>query len=268
MIGRHDEMRYGFSSIGCPDASLQEMEDLAAAFELDFVELRALGGTIDLPAYFAKFQPEKPKVVEVRLVATNLHLMTATDQDIEVFLRYAALADKLGSRFLRVFGGGKWGDPLTESGLNHAADVVQLCRAALHNQKSSCEMLLETHSAFSASKCCLVLNEKLEEPIRILWDAHHTWRSAGESPRHTWRQIGHLVRHMHVSDSRAKPAEPGHQPYDCILPGTGEYPMAELRELLTEVGFSYGVSLEWEKLWHPHLPEVPEALQRFTQIMR
>jgi sugar phosphate isomerase/epimerase len=261
-------MMYGFSSIGCPEFSLTETALLAEKFELDFVELRALGGTIDLPAYFAGAEIEVPKSTKIQLVATNLHLMTATDKEIDNFLQYAAVADKLNAPFLRVFGGGQWGDSLTESGLNHAVKVVQRCRAALDVKKSRSEMLLETHSMFSSSANCRRLNERLEDPIRILWDTHHTWRSAGESPGESWRQIGSLVRHVHVSDSRAKKSEPSHQPYDCVLPGTGEYPMTQLKELLIEINYIYGVSLEWEKLWHPHLSNVGEVLERFAKLMR
>jgi hypothetical protein len=81
-------------------------------------------------------------------------------------------------------------------------------------------MLLETHSVFSSSSHCLKLNERLEEPVWNLWDAHHTWRRAGESPRESWHQIGPLVRHLQLSDSCTKIAETGLRRYDCVLPGT------------------------------------------------
>ena len=44
-----------------------------------------------------------------------------------------------------------------------------------------------------------------------------------------------------------------------MLPGQGEFPMPTLRKLLA-AEFAGPVSFEWEKLWHPYLPELEEAL--------
>src|SRR5204862_3086093 len=41
-----------FSSLGCPDFTLDQTLALAAKHGIGAVELRALGGTVELPAYF------------------------------------------------------------------------------------------------------------------------------------------------------------------------------------------------------------------------
>ena len=48
-------------------------------------------------------------------------------------------------------------------------------------------------------------------------------------------------------------------PFTYVLPGEGEFPTGPIMELL---GKEYAgvVSLEWEKLWHPYLPPLDEAL--------
>jgi hypothetical protein len=61
-----------FSSLGCPDFSLAETLALAAKHGIGAGELRALGGTVELPAYFAeKFRtPENSqRAGEVRVTA-------------------------------------------------------------------------------------------------------------------------------------------------------------------------------------------------------
>jgi sugar phosphate isomerase/epimerase len=123
-------------------------------------------------------------------------------------------------------------------------------------------MLLETHSAFCSSRMCLRLNELLDDPMLVLWDAHHTWRSARETPGETWEALGPLVRHLHFSDSRLRAPEPS---YECVLPGTGEYPVAALAAVLAKCQDSPSVSLEWEKLWHPELPDIRRALDLFAR---
>jgi sugar phosphate isomerase/epimerase len=263
-----ERVQYGFSSIGYADASLAEMSALGTEFGLDFIELRALGGSTDLPAYFTSGESGKeirPTQPRVRLVATDLHLMNATGETIDTFLQTVDVATKLGACYVRVFGGGSWGVPISEAALEHAARVAGQCRTALRARSADCEILLETHSAFSSPELCLKLNEKLDEPLNLLWDSHHTWRNAGESPRESWQRIGSLVRHIHFSDSISKAPELG---YRCVLPGTGEYPAEALRQVLVENGYCHGVSLEWEKLWHPELPHVRTALQEFDRLFK
>ena len=109
------------------------------------------------------------------------------------------------------------------------------------------------------------LNKLLKEPLRILWDSHHTWRDGGESPAETWRMIGPLVRHIHFSDSRLrKSPKSGHE---VVMVGTGDYPVDAFRRLLSDVDYPYGVSLEWEKLWHPELPDIRLALNEFLRLL-
>jgi sugar phosphate isomerase/epimerase len=263
-----NNLNYGYSSMGYPDASLADLQRVALEFGLDFVELRALNGSTDLLAYFEAHpivEDSVPVAPPVRLVAANLRLTEASDQDITDFLRYIDVAALVRAPYVRIFGGGQWGDRFSDTQMKHAARTVQRCRGEINDRNAMCEMIVETHSGFSSSDACLQLNDYLEDPLRILWDSHHTWRAAGESPAETWRKIGPLVRHIHFSDSRAKtsPAA-GH---DFVLPGSGEYPAQALRDLLSTVQCKAGVSLEWEKLWHPELPEIREALARFREVI-
>jgi len=179
--------------MGCAQASFTELLSLAVEFGMDFVELRGLEGTLDLPEYFSR----KPIRVDsirppVRLVATNLRLTEATGEDIDQFLRFVDVANALGAPYVRVFGGGEWGDVLSREQLVHGAQVVAKCREAIRQKGMGCEMLLETHSGFSSSSACLRLNEMLHEPLLILWDSHNNWRAAGESPAETWQAFGSL----------------------------------------------------------------------------
>ncbi|MCE0497625.1 MAG: sugar phosphate isomerase/epimerase [Methylacidiphilales bacterium] len=253
-------MQYGFSSIGYPEASLSEMASLALEFGLDFIELRALGGTIDLPGYFAAVDATPPVGPGVRLVATSLHLTEATGEDIDTFLRFVDVATALRAPYVRVFGGG---DSLPDSAMDQAAQTVRRCRSLMRERSAACEILIETHSSFSSPAACLRLNQRLDEPVLVLWDSHHTWRIAGESPAQTWRQIGPLVRHIHFNDSQSQKAG---AKYKCVLPGAGEYPVEALRRLLSQEHYSHGISLEWEKLWHPELPDVRQALKEFKPL--
>ncbi len=254
--------------MGSPNASLQELCFLASEFDMDFIELRGIAGTLDLPDYLAAnpiLNGAAGIRPPVRLVATDLRLIEADSGDIDRFLRFVDVATLFGAPYVRVFGGGAWGDVLSKSQLQLAARTLDRCRAGMEKKSASCDIIIETHSGFSSSSACLRLNELLREPLCILWDSHHTWRNAGEAPAETWRMIGPLVRHIHFSDSRLKlKPETGHE---FVLPGSGEYPIGALSDLLADVRYSHGVSLEWEKLWHPKLPELRVALKEFQRVV-
>lgn len=265
MTAPHRPYLCGFSSLGDPCRTLPELFGLAREFGMQFVELRAVEGTTALPDYFT---PEKVnealRGVPIRLIASDLRLLEAKGEDIAAFCRYAELADTLGAPYVRVFGGGEWRRPLLADDLSRAAQTVERCREELARRGVRAQMLIETHFGFSSSADCERLNARLAAPLLVLWDSHHTWRRSGESPAQTWRRIGAWVRHVHYKDS--VPGGPAREDGVHVLPGEGEYPAGELAEVLRRAAFSGGVSLEWEKLWHPELPELAEALPRFLKL--
>ena len=52
--GSAPSLRRAFSTIDCPACTLEQTFALAVRYHIDAVELRALGGEVDLPVYFAR----------------------------------------------------------------------------------------------------------------------------------------------------------------------------------------------------------------------
>lgn len=61
-----------------------------------------------------------------------------------------------------------------------------------------------------------------------------------------------------MKDSVSRPS--ARLPYNYTLPGQGEFPMPALRRVLEAGGYAGVLSLEWERMWHPALPPLDEAL--------
>ncbi len=255
------QIEFGFSSMGQPELSFKAFELLAKEFAMDFLELRSLEGSLDLPGYFSSCGPTVPSV-PVRLLASSLQLAKASPADMEEFFRFGELAQTLRTPYVRVFGGGNFGDPITDEMLHTAADTVEKLRERIHEEGWTFEILIETHSAFSSSHHCVALNQLLNEPLGVLWDSHHTWKLAREDLAVSWDRLGPWVRHVHYKDSRTAD---GH--CHLVLPGEGDFPTATLLELLDREGYRGGLSLEWEKLWHPELPPLRDALQAFSGVI-
>lgn len=258
--------RRSISTLGCPEFSLEQTLTLAQRHALDAVELRALAHSIDVPAALAAEYgtpaalAARMKSAPVSIVSldTSLKLAVNTPADREAFLRFLPWAEAIGVPWLRVFDGGHAADPATHQAM---ADTVAWWRTQKQKNGWQAEIMVETHDALCTT-AALRQFIALVPGTAILWDTQHTWRNGGEDPVATWRAIGARVVHIHVKDSVSRPS--AKHPFTYVLPGDGEFPMAPLRALL-QAEFTGCVSLEWERLWHPYIAPLDDALTAATQ---
>ncbi len=251
-----------FSTLGCPELSLDETLALAAKHELAAVELRALGGTVDLAEHFAAEFGAPTALAErlegqpVRIVAldTSLHLTDATDTVRATLALLAPWADALGVKWLRVFDSDRAVDAHE---LDEVAETIRCWRKLRRQNRWRADVMIETHDSLVTAEAIQRFLAAVPRTA-ILWDSHHTWKKGGEDPIVTWQAIRNDVVHIHVKDSVS--VATGRHPFTYVNPGAGEFPMAPLRAALRASRFAGPVSLEWEKLWHPHLGPLDEAL--------
>jgi len=266
---RNATLSWGFSTLGCAELSLPEICELLSEFGLHDLELRAVDGRIDLPqwAVDTDWQPYRATAllakhnIQFRVAGSSFKLAGNEEASRAEMVAFCTWADSWGARYVRAFGGGTWGQQLTEADYDQAAQTVAWWQQEKRERGWRLELLLETHDAFSASGPCRKLLARLPEPIGIIWDAHHTWRLGGETPRTSWSNLSQWIRHVHLKDSVAKPPSRRH-PFTYVLPGDGEIPLGGTIEVLRQYHFAGTVSLEWERLWHPYLPPLREALTR------
>jgi sugar phosphate isomerase/epimerase len=253
-----------FSTMGCTELTLPQVLSLADQFSIDCLELRSLENRIDLPTYLA----EKPGGLAAvrqslarhpaRVLGTSFKLVGDTEAGRTTLISFAQLAEQIGTPYLRIFGGGTWGTTLTDENYRQAVELLNWWQEQKKKNSWQVEILIETHDAFSASPPILKLFELLGRTHPIIWDSHHTWRLAGETPADSWKQLKPHTRHVHIKDSILKPS--ARHPYTYVLPGTGEMPARQVLDLLQKDHFNGAVSLEWEKMWHPYLTPIQDAL--------
>ena len=261
-------LSWGISTLGCADLSFPQICELLGEFGLHELEIRAANGRMDLPQWAedASWTPERAKSllgkrqIHFRVAGSSFKLVGNEEKSRAELLAFGHWADSWGARYVRVFGGGVWGQTLSDADYSQAAEAIAWWQWEKKRRHWRVELLLETHDAFSASGPCRELLGRLPEPIGIIWDSHHTWRLGGESPRESWAQLSPWIRHVHVKDSIGKPS--ARHPFTYVLPGDGETPLAEIVGILRSHHFMGAVSLEWERLWHPYLPPLREALIR------
>ncbi len=256
--------KWGFSTLGCPANTLAESVALADEFDFRYLELRAVEDSIQLPRVFAA--PEKRALLvklaqegRIRVFGSSFGL-AAAENDREELEALGRLADEAGVLYLRVFGGFDFREEFREDKTETARRNLDWFRSlGLRSQ-----LALETHDGFSSAARCRKLFEELGEALPVIWDAHHTCRFAGETFADGWAMLAGHVVDVHVKDSRID----ADGKLVATVPGEGDLPVGELLELLEEADYTGLVTLEYEKLWHPYLPELRVALEAVNRLWR
>ncbi|MFW5845473.1 MAG: sugar phosphate isomerase/epimerase family protein [Planctomycetota bacterium] len=260
------------STLGCPDLDLPAAVALARAHGLSRLELRLLEGRSDLPQLLAQRFGSPAGLAAwcrqqgMRICAldasANLAGLDAVGREELVAL--VPWAQALEVPYLRIFDGGRYtSEPERAELAPIAAAWTWWCeqRAAAG---WTVDLMLETHDACRSARHVQALQELVQRPIPILWDAHHPWFASHEDPLHTWDAIRQQVVHIHIKDSlRQANAQ---FPYTYVLPGAGDFPLASLLQRLRADGYRGPVSLEWELAWHRYLPPVGAALDALARL--
>lgn len=249
---------YCFSTLGCSELSLHETADLAQRHGIARVELRALSGTVDLiaaltaefatPSKFAAFLAERD--LTVTALNTSTRLFGSTDLSaIEPFIEWAEAAN---ISYLRIFDGGK---QLGPDEMTQAAGLLEDWQLLRLSRGLDVDLMIETHDALADFEQLLAFIACVPAS-KLLWDTHHTW-AKGSDLKILWQHIAQNVVHLHVKDSATD--SDGRRRY--VLPGHGDFPMAELLSLLQSDERHIPLSLEWERHWHPELSPLDDALK-------
>ncbi|MGI8912724.1 MAG: sugar phosphate isomerase/epimerase family protein [Chloroflexota bacterium] len=267
-------MKIGFSTLSCPQWSVEQVIDAAVQMDYAGIEWRLLNGNVIDPMADAEQVRAAVALARTRGIATccldtschfNLADTPARDQQVLDLQRWIALAHRLDVPLLRVFGGANQqsaGPGLSDETVNGwVADALQA--AAPTAEAAGVTVALETHDAFSsARRTATVLNQVASPRVGAVWDSHHPYR-VGESPAQVIAALGTHLVHVHIKDAR-HPA-PGSADWQLVLMGEGEVPVREQLEALQRQGYAGWVVVEWEKKWHPEIEEPEVALPQHRQ---
>lgn len=268
-------MKLSLSTLGCPKWSLGQIVKAASENGYAGLDFRGLGEEIDVTK-LPEFNDHLPATIDllnkhnlqVACLNTSVTLVTPAPERWQMMLdecqRNARLAEKLHTRYIRVFGGQLAKDMTHDEGLilarRHLKQLTKVCHPF------GCIPVLETHDYWSPSPRVLeLLHEFDPNEAGALWDIEHPFRKA-ESPRETYDTLKRFLKHVHFKDSTRVP-DPN-RPEGRSIPrliGEGELPVAEFWKLLKEVNFDGWVTLESEKRWHADGPEPEESIPQFAQ---
>jgi len=267
-------MKMAFSTLACPDWTMQQIVKIASRCGYDGVELRFVEGEdslYKLAAFTGKGLTRTRHLLfesglNICCVDTScrFHSPDATEREkwIVEGERMADLAAELGSPAIRVFGDQIQPGADRESTRAWIAESIDQLNRNI--ESSGVAVWLETHGDFaSAAETVAILNASKSRRIGIVWDAANCWLQSGESPQQGAVGMQHVIVHVHVKDLR----ECGER-WVPALNGEGTFPLEEMRLALRNIGYDGYASFEWEKKWHPQIPAADVALPHFARWFR
>jgi sugar phosphate isomerase/epimerase len=274
-------LKLAFSTLACPQWSTEQVITNALNFGYDAIELRLLDGEVIDPVKDAAKVVQAVKLsrsngLEVCALDTSSRVnqpdeegRAATLDDLRAWFR---LAQEVQVPLLRIFGGsGKYdkGDtkpqPTEQEADRQVIDFLgQIAQEAV---QAHVTVALETHDSFSSARRVGNILKAVNSPsVGALWDSQHPYR-VGETAEEVYNYLGRdKIVHVHVKDALRTGAT--EKDWQLKLLGEGEVPVREQLQLLQQNGYNGYASVEWEKKWHPEIPEPEVALPQHIHWLK
>lgn len=256
-------MPLAFSTLGCPEADLPEVLQLAREFDVTGLELRSGDGQLVHPGLSARERNElretfQDRGLRILSIASYLRILGQSPEAMRSnAVELIALAAGLRASGLRVFPGGDSSvaatgrsDRLLLAGLEFLDSIAA---------GSGVRILLETHDRYRRGADLARVLSRLDRTapghrVRVIWDLRHGWE-AGETLVESYTALEPWIDYVQLKDLRADG--------ELTLPGEGELPLRKAVELH---GSDRWYSLEWEAAWHPGLPPLAKALAALREL--
>jgi len=267
-------MKVSFSTLACPDWTMPQIIAIASTAGYDGIELRLVENEDSLWKLRA-FQGRElattkralsDQALAISCVDTScrFHFPDARERAnwIDEGDRMSDLAAALGAPGIRVFGDTIQPGADRPSTRDWIADSIR--QLADRTATKGVEVWLETHGDFAtASETAAILLSTGQPQIGVVWDPANCFLESGEQPQAGVAILGARIQHVHIKDLRRN--QNGWKP---ALTGEGNFSLLEVQAAVSQLEFGRFVSFEWEKRWHPEIPDANVALPHFASWFR
>ncbi len=261
-------MKLAFSTLGCPDFSWKDIYSMAKDFGFDGIEVRGLG---NIAAHVSPFVATQlphtiEKLAELRLEipclspGCCLKFAEKAEETHAQLVQHIELAAQLGTPYVRILGDlaaqadGEVDDTIVLAALKRLVPIAEA---------NGVTLLVETNGVYAdTARLCQLLNQIASDAVAALWDMHHPYRFAGETPGQTVQNLGAYIKYVHVKDSIMED--------DVIrykIMGEGDLPIDAMMLALNSINYDGYVSLEWLKRWAPDLADAGVVFPNFANYM-
>ena len=267
--------KLAFTTLGCPEWSFDKILDEAQNMGYSGIEIRGLEGKM-LAEEMPQFFPENKEATLAVLKAHNLemvgfgssvsfHQADKYDDMVAEGKRAMDVCQRMGIPAIRIFG-----DRILPE-VNEAELIARVAKGAgllaEYGEAKGVQVLLETHGDFiTLERIKAVFDQVKSKNLKLLWDVGNTDRIYGDSFEEFYRPLKNFIVHTHFKDlTRGTPDDP--ESYKNCSLGQGKIPIKAIAKRLLDDGYQGYFCLEWEKKWHPELPDPEIAYPEFVRIL-
>lgn len=264
-----------FNTLACPDWTLKEIFENAQKYGFKAIEIRGIKGDVDIlnsPA----FEPSKlseikrmSKDFDLKILNLNssvvLHEYESEkrNKNLDTAKKYIDLAQELGCPFVRVFPDKFPKEKTKEFALetikSNYETLIDYCKG------SKVKVLLDAHGDLVWSEDLLKMMHGFDKKhIGLIWDFFNMHLISKESPQKMYETLKNYIEIVQIKDGFFKP----NNTYEYTLTGKGEVPINEILSIIEKDKYKGFISFEWEKRWHPELPNPEVALPHFVEYIQ
>ncbi len=266
--------KYCFNTLACPTWEWSDIILNARKYGFSAVELRGIGGEIDLRkcgALSAMAIKDSMRIAEsenikVLNLNSSAHLHEIDNIKNQINLdeakSYIDLAASMGCPYVRVF---PEKFPFVEDRKKSLNVLIENLRILTDYCKGTgVKVLLDAHGDLVyADDIAEVMGASDWQNSGIIWDFFNMHLKTRESATEMYTKLKKYTRIIQIKDGHFLPEKK----YEYCLTGVGEVPIAEILKLADKGGYDGYFSFEWEKRWHDELPNPELALPHFIQKM-
>jgi sugar phosphate isomerase/epimerase len=264
-----------FNTLACPDWSLREVLENTQKYGYQAVEIRGIKGDVDM-LNSPEFAPSK--IADIRKMSADfgvkiLNLNSSVvlheyepekrTKNLDNAKRYIDLAQQLECPFVRVFP-----DKFPkEKSKEFALDTIKSNYETLidYCKGSKVKVLLDAHGDLVWSEDLLKMMQGFDKKhIGLIWDFFNMHLITKESPQKMYETLKNYIEIVQIKDGFFKP----NNTYEYTLTGKGEVPINEILRIIEGDKYNGFISFEWEKRWHPELPNPEVALPSFVDYIQ
>ena len=263
-------MKISFSTLACPYFSWEDIYSMAKDLNFDGIEVRGLGDDIFAvtakPFTDSKIGKTISKLNELSLeipcLSSGCPLNDKENYDEIIFeiTKYIELAQRLNTPYIRILGDT---EPMPVDEVDDEYVKKVLLDLAKMADGKNITLLVETNGVYADTKRLKKLLDDVNSPyIAALWDLHHPYRYANETPDTTIENLGSYIKFVHAKDSVMIGGK-----CEYRLMGEGDLPLNDMIGELEKTGYDGYISLEWVKRWSKELCDAGIVFPHFANFM-
>jgi fatty-acyl-CoA synthase len=263
-------MKLAFSTLGCPNFSWSDIYSMAKDLGFKGIEIRGMGNEISAvraqPFTESQLPETVKKLSELRLEipcltsGCCLKFAENAEKNHAELVQYINLAARLGTPYIRVLADL---EPHSTGEVDDEVVLAALRRLIPVAEEKGVTLLVETNGVYAdTARLCRLLDLAASDAVAALWDMHHPYRFAGETPGKTVQNLGAYIKYVHIKDSVV---EDGSIRYRMM--GEGDLPVDDMMMALRSINYEGYVSLEWVKRWADDLDDAGVVFPNFANYM-